>query len=64
MTRTLTQPARPNFHAMFKRSSYWPANRRLFRGKGSRSVAATLLVLVLSVAAAALLVSVLRQPGL
>lgn len=48
---------------MFKRPSYWPAHRRLFRGKGSRSMSATLLVLVLSIAAAVLLVSVLRHPA-
>lgn len=48
---------------MFKRPSYWPARRRLFRDKGSRSMTATLLVLILSVAAAALLASVLRHPA-
>ena len=49
---------------MFKRPSYWPARRRLFRGKPSRSMTATMVVLVLSIAAAALLVSVLRHPAI
>ncbi len=48
---------------MFNRPSHWPANLRLFRDKGSRSVIATWIVLLLSVAAAALLASVLRHPA-
>ena len=48
---------------MFKPPSYWPTHRRLFRGKGSRSVTATMIVLILSVAAAVLLVSFLRHPA-
>jgi hypothetical protein len=48
---------------MFKRPSYWPARRRLFRDKASRSVVTTWLVLALSIAAAALLVSYLRHPA-
>lgn len=48
---------------MFKRPSYWPARRRLFRDKASRSVITTWIVLALSVAAAGLLASYLRQPA-
>jgi hypothetical protein len=47
---------------MHKRPSFWPADRRLFRDKAKRSLAATLIVWALSIAAAVLLVSVLRQP--
>jgi len=47
---------------MRKRPSFWPADRRLFRDKAKRNVVATLVVWALSIAAAILLVSVLRQP--
>lgn len=49
---------------MRKRPSYWPAERRLFREKGGRrSLVATWVVWLLSIAAAVLLASYLRQPG-
>lgn len=48
---------------MFKPPSHWPTHRRLFRGKGSRSVITTWIVVLLSVAAAVLLASVLRHPA-
>lgn len=48
---------------MRKRPSYWPAERRLFRDKAKRSLLATGAVWLLSILAAVLLVSVLRQPG-
>ena len=48
---------------MFKRPSHWPADRRLFRDKASRSVITTWLVLALSIAAAVLLASYLRHPA-
>jgi hypothetical protein len=47
---------------MRKRPSFWPTDRRLFRDKARRSVAATVIVWALSIAAAILLVSVLHQP--
>jgi len=49
---------------MRKRPSFWPTDRRLFRAQARRSVAATLIVWALSIAAAILLVSVLHQPVL
>lgn len=48
---------------MFKPSSHWPARRRLFRDKASRSVITTWIVLALSIAAAVLLISYLRHPA-
>jgi hypothetical protein len=48
---------------MIKRPSYWPAHRRLFRDKTSRSVITTWLVLALSIAAAVMLASYLRHPA-
>lgn len=42
---------------MFKRPSYWPARRRLFRDRRSRSVIAIWIVWILSIAAAVLLAS-------
>jgi hypothetical protein len=50
--------------AVRKQSSFWPRERSLFHRKGRRSVAVTVLVLALSIAAAVLLVSYLRQPAL
>lgn len=49
---------------MRKRPSFWPTDRRLFLDKAKRSLAATVIVWALSVAAAILLVSVLRQPAI
>ena len=48
---------------MRKRPSYWPAERSLFRDKGKRSVVTTWVVWALSIAAAILLASYLRQPA-
>ena len=48
---------------MFKRPSVWPAGRRLFRDKATRSVAAVWLVLALSIAAATLLATCVRHPA-
>ena len=48
---------------MLKRPSYWPAHRRLFRDRGSRSVITTWIVWILSIAAAVLLASYLRHPA-
>ena len=48
---------------MRKRPSFWPAERSLFRDKGRRSVVATWVVWALSIAAAILLASYLRQPA-
>jgi hypothetical protein len=50
--------------AVRKQSSFWPRERRLFHGRKRRSVIVTAVILVLSIAAAVLLVSVLRQPAL
>jgi hypothetical protein len=47
---------------MFKRPTYWPAHRRLFRDKPSRSVITTWIVWILSIAAAVLLAGFLRSP--
>ena len=47
---------------MFKRTSPWPAYRSLLRDKGARSVIATWVVLILSIAAAALLAGLLQRP--
>jgi hypothetical protein len=47
---------------MRKRPSYWPTERSLFRDSGKRSIVATLIVWVLSIAAAFLLVGYLRHP--
>ncbi|MES2956901.1 MAG: hypothetical protein V4792_01875 [Pseudomonadota bacterium] len=47
---------------MRKTPSFWPAQRRLFRDRNRRSLLVTLVIWALSVAAAILLVSVLRQP--
>jgi hypothetical protein len=48
---------------MRKRPSYWPTERSLFRDKGKRSVAATWIVWILSIAAAVLVASYLRHPA-
>jgi hypothetical protein len=48
---------------MFKRPSYWPADRHLFRGRGSRSVITTWIVWILSIAAAAVLATCVRYPA-
>jgi hypothetical protein len=50
--------------AVRKQPSFWPRRRRLFHGRKRRGMVATAAVLALSVAAAALLVSYLRQPAL
>jgi hypothetical protein len=48
--------------AVRKQTSVWPQQRHLFHGRKRRGMAVTAVVLVLSIAAAVLLVSVLRQP--
>jgi len=48
---------------MRKRPSYWPAERSLFHDRAKRSVVATVVVWALSIAAAVLLASYLRQPN-
>jgi hypothetical protein len=48
---------------MFKRPSHWPARRRLFRDKASRSVITTWIVAALSIAATVLLAGYLRHPA-
>jgi hypothetical protein len=49
--------------AVRKQSSFWPQRRRLFHGRKRRGIAVTAVVLALSIGAAVLLVSVLRQPA-
>ena len=49
--------------AVRKQSSFWPRERSLFHGRKRRAMFVTAVVLALSVAAAVLLVSVLRQPA-
>ena len=47
---------------MRKRVSYWPTDRSLFREKGRRRSAGVWIVLVLSIVAALLLVTLWRNP--
>jgi len=44
-------------------ASYWPRKRGLFHDRARRSVLATWIIWVLSIAAAVLLVSFLRHPA-
>ncbi len=48
---------------MRKRPSSWPTERSLFRDKGRRSVVATWIVWLLSIAAAVVLAGYLRHPA-
>ncbi len=55
---------RASLAAAVRKQSFWPRERSLFRGRKRRGMLLTAVVLALSIAAAVLLVSVLRQPAL